>query len=288
MRHELRLAGRPRWADDPGVRPDLPCGTVTFVFTDVEGSTSLLNDLGTERYAEALVAHRAVIREACFERGGVEVDTQGDALFFAFPTAPGALAAAERFTDELASNGHMRVRVGIHTGTPLVGEEGYVGNDVHRAARIASSGHGGQVLVSASTAALVEVELTDLGEHRFKDIAAAERVFQLGGGEFPELKSLYRTNLPAPATPFLGRERELQDVVELLTGTGARLVTLQGRAAQGRRGSCSRPHRRRGTASPRASIGFRSRRCTTSPPSRRRWRKRSPFTSARASRSSTR
>jgi class 3 adenylate cyclase len=148
------------------VRPDLPTGTVTFVFTDVEGSTSLLNEFGAEAYANALADHRAVIREACIRNGGVEVDTQGDAFFFAFPTAPGALEAASTFTDHLAANGQIRVRVGVHTGTPLLGEEGYVGHDVHRAARIAAVGHGGQVLVSAATAALVTLELTDLGEHR--------------------------------------------------------------------------------------------------------------------------
>ena len=109
---------------------------------------------------------------ACTRNGGVEVDTQGDAFFFAFPTANGALGAASDFTERLAANGPIRVRVGVHTGAPLIGDEGYVGHDVHRAARIAAAGHGGQVLVSASTASLVESELTDLGEHRFKDLAA--------------------------------------------------------------------------------------------------------------------
>jgi class 3 adenylate cyclase len=131
------------------VRPELPRGTVTFVFTDVESSTVLLDGLGADRYAQALAGHRAVIREACAGKGGVEVDTQGDAFFFAFPTAPGALAAASEFTGRLAANGLIRVRVGVHTGAPLVTGEGYVGPDVHRAARIAAAGHGGQVLVSA-------------------------------------------------------------------------------------------------------------------------------------------
>ncbi|MDQ3381766.1 MAG: adenylate/guanylate cyclase domain-containing protein, partial [Actinomycetota bacterium] len=144
---------------------DLPSGTVTFLFTDVEGSTRLLHELGATAYAEALAEHRWLIRDACAAAGGVEVDTQGDAFFFAFPTAPGALRAAGAFTESLAS-GPIQVRVGLHTGTPLLTEEGYVGADVHRAARIAAAGHGGQVLVSASTASLVELELTDLGEHR--------------------------------------------------------------------------------------------------------------------------
>src|SRR5687767_8994243 len=123
--------------------------------------------------------------------------------------------------------------MGLHTGTPHLTEEGYVGDDVHRAARIAAAGHGGQVLVSATTAGLVELELTDLGEHRFKDLAAPERVYQLGDGAFPALKSLYRTNLPVPATTFLGREQELAEVAELLQN-GARLLTLTGPGGTGK------------------------------------------------------
>ena len=195
--------------------PDLPSGTVTFLFTDVEGSTKLLHELGAEAYAEALAEHRRVIRKACAAEDGAEVDTQGDAFFFAFPTAPGAVAAASAMTEALSS-GPIQVRIGLHTGTPMLTEEGYVGDDVHRAARIAACGHGGQVLVSSSIAPLIDAELTDLGEHRFKDLAAPERVFQLGDDEFPALRSLYRTNLPVPATPFLGRERELAEVVALL------------------------------------------------------------------------
>ena len=216
------------------MRTELPTGTVTFVFTDVEGSTSLLNELGAEAYADALANHRSVVRGACTGNGGVEVDTQGDAFFFAFPTAPGALDAASQFTDRLAAKGPIRVRVGVHTGTPFAGDEGYIGHDVHRAARIAAAGHGGQVLVSSATASLVDTELTDLGEHRFKDLGAPERVFQLGGGEFPALKSLYRTNLPIPTTAFLGREREQREVVELLDREDARLVTLTGPGGAGK------------------------------------------------------
>jgi predicted ATPase/class 3 adenylate cyclase len=215
------------------MRSDLPSGTVTFLFTDVEGSTRLLHELGAEGYAEALAEHRAVIRDACSAEGGVEVDTQGDAFFFAFPTAPGALAAAGAFTDGLAA-GRIHVRVGLHTGTPLPTDEGYVGADVNRAARIAAAGHGGQVLVSASTASLVETELRDLGEHRLKDLSAPERIYQLGSGDFPPLKTLYQTNLPVPATPFLGRERELSEVVELLTTDGTRLLTLTGPGGTGK------------------------------------------------------
>jgi predicted ATPase len=210
---------------------DLPTGTVTFLFTDVEGSTKLLHDLGAEAYTQALAEHRRVIREACAAERGVEVDTQGDAFFFAFPTAPGALAAAEAMTEALAS-GPIQVRVGLHTGTPLLTGEGYAGDDVHRAARIAAAGHGRQVLVSSSTAQLVETVLVDLGEHRLKDLSAAERIFQLGDHRFPELKSLYRTNLPISSTPFLGRERELAEVVGLLEST--RLLTLTGPGGTGK------------------------------------------------------
>jgi class 3 adenylate cyclase len=189
-----------------GVLQELPTGTVTFLFTDVEGSTKLLHDLGAEAYAQALAAHRQVIREACSGHDGVEVDTQGDAFFVAFATAPAALAAAAEFTEALAS-GPIRVRVGLHTGTPLLSGEGYVGVDVHRAARIAAAGHGGQVLVSRATASLVDGDLRDLGEHRFKDLLAPERVYQIGTLDFPPLRSLGRSNLPVAAWPILGRER---------------------------------------------------------------------------------
>ena len=209
----------------------LPSGTVTFLFTDVEGSTKLLHELGAEKYADALAAHRRAIRDAFAAHGGVEVDTQGDAFFYAFPTAPGALAAAADATEALAA-GSIRVRMGVHTGTPHLTGEGYVGADVHRAARIAAAGHGGQVLVSAATRALVDGELTNLGEHRLKDLSAPERIFQLGHAEFSPLKSLYRTNLPVPATPFLGREGELGEVLTLLDGT--RILTLTGPGGTGK------------------------------------------------------
>jgi predicted ATPase len=211
---------------------DLPSGTVTFLFTDVEGSTKLLHELGEESYAEALAEHRRVVRDAFGAQGGVEVDTQGDAFFVAFPTAPGALAAATQMRERLAG-GPIRVRAGLHTGTPLLTDEGYVGHDVHRAARIASAGHGGQILVSASTATLASADgLRDLGEHRLKDLSAPERIYQLGDGDFPPLKSLYQTNLPVPATPFLGREREVEEIATLLEST--RLVTLTGPGGSGK------------------------------------------------------
>jgi predicted ATPase/class 3 adenylate cyclase len=213
---------------------ELPSGTVTFLFTDIEESTRLLHELGPEGYALGLAEHRVRLREAFARHGGVEVDTQGDAFFVAFPTAPGALAAAVEAQASLAA-GPIQVRMALHTGTPLVAEEGYVGVDVHRAARIAAAGHGAQVLVSATTAALIKKNgLRDLGEHRFKDLAAAERVFQVGEAEFPPLRSLYRTNLPVPATPFLGRERELAEVTSLLLREDIRILTLTGSGGTGK------------------------------------------------------
>jgi predicted ATPase len=210
---------------------ELPRGTVTFLFTDIEGSTRLLHELGADEYANRLAEYRRVLRKAFGRHGGVEVDTQGDAFFVAFPTAPGALAAAREGQREL----ELPVRMGLHTGTPLLTDEGYVGSDVHRAARIAAAGHGGQVLVSAATATLVDaVQLRDLGEHRLKDLSATERIFQLGDGDFPPLKTLYRTNLPIPATSFLGREQDVRAVREMLARQDARLLTLTGAGGSGK------------------------------------------------------
>jgi predicted ATPase/class 3 adenylate cyclase len=230
----------PLGTDDFVVRPDLPSGTVTFCFTDVEGSTRLLHSLGAEAYAEALAEHRAIVREACAAEGGVEVDTQGDAFFFAFPTAQAAVAAASEITDTLAS-GPIQVRIGLHTGTPLLTDEGYVGQDVHFAARVAASGHGGQVLVSSSTAAFVDpsgselqgLSLLDLGEHRLKDIEGPVSIFQLGGGSFPPIRTISNTNLPRPASSFVGREAELAEVLSRIED-GARLVTLTGPGGSGK------------------------------------------------------
>jgi len=212
---------------------ELPSGTVTFLFTDVEGSTRLLYDLGAEKYAEALAEHRRRLRAAFARHGGVEVDTQGDAFFYAFPTAPGAVAAAEEGRRALEGQ-PIRVRMGLHSGTPHLTDEGYVGADVHRAARIAAVAHGGQIVISASTASLVvDADLHDLGEHRLKDLSAPERLHQLGHDAFPPLRSLYRTNLPVPPTPFLGRERELEEVSARLAN-GARLLTLTGAGGSGK------------------------------------------------------
>ena len=215
------------------MRSDLPTGTVTFLFTDVEGSTKLLRELGADAYADALADHRRVVREACAASGGVEVDTQGDAFFVAFPSAPGAAAAAQAITDALVP-GPISLRIGLHTGTPLVTDEGYVGDDVHFAARVAASGHGGQVLLSKSSRELVEgFSVSDLGEHRLKDIEGAVSIYQLGEKTFPPLKTISNTNLPRPASSFIGREREREEVVREIRD-GARLLTLTGPGGWGK------------------------------------------------------
>jgi class 3 adenylate cyclase len=136
------------------VGADLPAGTVTFLFTDVEGSTRLLHELGAARYADVLAEHRRIVRAACGAHEGVEMGTAGDACFVAFPTALGAVAAAAEITSMLGA-GPILVRIGLHTGTPLITAGDYVGDDVHLVARVAASGHGGQVLLTAAAAALV-------------------------------------------------------------------------------------------------------------------------------------
>src|SRR5438552_2931297 len=164
--------------------PDLPSGTVTFLFTDIEGSTKLLHELGPDGYSQALLEHRRILRDAIARHGGVEVDTQGDAFFVAFPTATGAVEGAQEAQGTLAG-GPIRVRMGLHTGSPHLTDEGYVGQDVHKGARIASAGHGGQVLLSKETRDLIDVQVTDLGEHRLKDFDEPVSIFQLGSEPFP-------------------------------------------------------------------------------------------------------
>jgi predicted ATPase len=211
---------------------ELPTGTVTFLFTDVEGSTRLLHELG-DAYADALGEHRKALRECFGRHGGVEVDTQGDAFFVAFAKASDALAAATEGQVALEA-GPIRVRMGLHTGEPLVTEEGYVGIDVHRAARIAAVGYGGQILVSQSTRELAGVHgLCDLGHHRLKDLTAPERIYQVGDDDFPPLKSLNTTNLPVASNPLVGRETELAELTAMLTDS-ERLVTLTGPGGSGK------------------------------------------------------
>ena len=215
------------------MRSDLPTGTVTLLFTDVEGSTKLLRELGADAYADALADHRRIVRETCTAEGGVEVDTQGDAFFLAFPSAPRATAAAQAITAALAP-GPISLRIGLHTGTPLVTDEGYVGDDVHFAARVAAAGHGGQILLSRSARELLDgPSVSDLGEHRLKDIEGAVSIYQLGDKTFPPLKTISNTNLPRPASSFIGREVELAEVLARLED-GARVVTLTGPGGTGK------------------------------------------------------
>jgi predicted ATPase/class 3 adenylate cyclase len=216
------------------VRGDLPTGTVTFLFTDIEGSTRLLHELGPDAYADALAEHRRVLRETFAAHNGVEVDTQGDAFFVAFPTAPGAAEAARGATAALRDD-PISVRIGLHTGAPSVTGEGYVGIDVHRGARVAALAHGGQVVLSPTTAALLEGEsLRDLGLHRLKDFEGATRLFQLGHDEFPPLRTPGSVELPVSATQFLGREHELFEAVSLVYDRDPRVLTILGPGGTGK------------------------------------------------------
>jgi predicted ATPase/class 3 adenylate cyclase len=216
------------------MRPELPTGTVTFLFTDIEGSTRLLHELGPERYGQALAEHRRILREAVSDQGGVEVDTQGDAFFIAFPTPAGAAAGAQAALERLTDSS-TRVRMGLHTGVPTAVGEGYVGLDVHRGARIAALAHGEQIIVSPTTAALLDSEpLRDLGRHRLKDFEGAVRLYQLGGREFPPLRTPGSVELPSPPTTFIGREQELFDAVSLVYERDPRLLTVLGSGGTGK------------------------------------------------------
>ncbi|MDH4346535.1 MAG: adenylate/guanylate cyclase domain-containing protein, partial [Thermoleophilia bacterium] len=217
-----------------------PSGTVTLVFTDIEGSTRLLEELGVEAYREALARHREVVRGACARFLGYEVDYEGDAFFYAFQSAADAVGAVGELMVGL-DGGPIRVRVGVHTGEPALDPPKYVGIDVHRAARVMAAAHGGQAVLTRETVAMLADgtdALKDLGEHRFKDLGAPERCYQLliDGlpDEFPRLRSLYHVTLPVPATPFLGREAELAEVVERLTHPDTRLLTLTGPGGTGK------------------------------------------------------
>jgi YVTN family beta-propeller protein len=205
---------------------ELPHGTITFLFTDIEGSTRLLKQLG-ERYGVARADHHRILRAAFEACDGQEIDTQGDAFFVAFRRARDAVAAAAAGQRDLAANEwpdgrELRVRMGMHTGEPSVSDEGYLGLGVHRAARICSAGHGGQVLLSEATVALLGddeipgIELRDLGRHQLKDIDRPERIHQLvlAGlpDSFPPLKA--PQSQPDAATPFEGREGELAEAAQ--------------------------------------------------------------------------
>ena len=215
------------------MRTGLPTGTVTFLFTDIEGSTRLLREIG-EGYGQALAEHRRILREAFTGHGGVEVDTQGDAFFVAFADASDAVAAAADAQRALRA-GPMLVRMGVHTGQPSISDEGYFGADVHKGARIGAAAHGGQVVISRETRLFLGdmFELTDLGEHRVKDFDAPVWIFQLGSQRFPPLKTISNTNLPRPGSSFVGREKQVADIGGLLRD-GARLLTLSGPGGTGK------------------------------------------------------
>ncbi len=241
-----------RGRSGPGVAEtvaELPTGTLTMLFSDIEGSTALVRRLG-ERYGEALSAQRTLLRAAFRSFGGRELSTEGDSFFVVFESAIAAVGCC--VAGQRAMAGHdwpggvtVRVRMGLHSGEPTRHEDNYVGLDVHRAARIAAVAHGGQVVLSDATRHLVEsrlaadVSLCDLGWHRLKDIEKPERIYQLAVAglpdRFPPLKSLgAQSRLPVPMTPLVGRERDLEQVLATLTGPGIRLLTLTGTGGVGK------------------------------------------------------
>jgi predicted ATPase/class 3 adenylate cyclase len=227
-----------------------PSRTVTLLFSDIEGSTRLLEELGAERYRAALEDHRRIVREAIASEGGSEIDTQGDAFFVAFSRAEDAAQAAVLLQRRLAAHAWpggavVRVRIGVHSTTAQVKDGSYVGIGVHRAARICGAAHGGQVLVSSATAELLRdadepVALIDLGLHRLKDIGEPEHLFQLAADglvdRFPPLRSLENrpTNLPQQLTPLIGRRRDLEEIGTLLDRDDVRMLTLTGAGGSGK------------------------------------------------------
>src|SRR5919106_1809901 len=226
----------------------LPGGTVTFVFTDIEGSTELVTRLG-EEYRELLNTHHRLLREPFSARGGVGASTGGDAFFVLLTAAPQAVAAAVEAQRAVSQHPwpdgvDVRVRIGIHSGEAAFGGDNYVGVDLHRASRIMAAAHGGQIVLSAATHALSEhgapvgVAFRDLGEHRLRDLPKAEHLFQVVADglpeEFPPLRSrdARPNNLPRPLTTFVGRRRELDEIKRAVAE--ARLLTMTGPGGTGK------------------------------------------------------
>jgi len=229
----------------------MPVETFTFLFTDIEGSTALLRRLGEGLYGQVLADHHALIRSGLAAHDGTEVDTQGDAFFAVFSSPRACVAAVLEMQQALQEHAwpgreQVRVRMGIHTGEASTTAAGLVGLDVHRAARAAAVGYGGQVLLSEAAAVLVRdvlppgASLQDLGVHRLKDLGHPERIFQLQAAglqaQFPPLRSLgnpaLANNLPAQLASFIGRDKELAEV-RALAGS-SRLVTLTGAGGCGK------------------------------------------------------
>jgi class 3 adenylate cyclase len=231
----------------------VPAGTVTFLFTDIEGSTRLLQKLG-DRYGELVAQHHRALRESAAASGGTEIDVQGDAFFFSFPRArdgvAGALTAQRRLADERwPDEAEVRVRMGLHTGEPTVGEEGYLGLDVVRGSRIAGAAHGGQVLLSEATRVLLPSELSDgaeimdLGEHTLKDMERSERLFQVVA---PGLRS----DFPPPRAHAAAQQQEdeLERLINAFVSRG--LSSMFERFVVGRTESGKLLIRRRGSREP--------------------------------------
>lgn len=225
--------------------PDLPGGTVTFLFTDIEGSTHLIQTLGDTHAAEVFTAHHQLLRDAVQARRGYEIEFQGDGFLFVFQSALEAVLAAVEAQRMIQARRWpvetpVRVRMGLHTGEPIKAADGYVGLDVHRAARICQAGWGGQILLTRMTRELIAEDLTrefslrDLGEHRLKDLLRPERIYQLLPpglpADFPPLRSLdsLPNNLPRQLTSFIGREREMDEVKRLLVSSSVLTVTGSG------------------------------------------------------------
>ncbi len=226
----------------------LPTGTLTMLFSDIEGSTSLLNGLGP-RWGEALSAQRRILRTAFAAHHGHEMGTEGDSFFVVFTSAHEAISAAveaQRGLRQYDWPGQvpLRVRIGLHTGEPERHEDSYIGIDVHRAARIAGTAHGGQIVLSASTLELVgantaDYRVRDLGWHRLKDLPEPEHLFGVDApgldNEHPPLRSLgTAASLPTYATGLIGRSREVAELCDMVDRRGVRLVTLTGTGGTGK------------------------------------------------------